>query len=252
MEARVAQIPIVDVEDEESDPLNVFPPSQEGSPQLPHDLFGDADDDQLSSRVRDSVASSLIPDTSKGKAVLPPWEKKPELVVERMQGTVPEFTERSRAAPATQMASHMGPDPQTGTVGTSGGVPVVASGVGQMKLDPPPRYSGGRRPGARVWLSQMERYMRLMEFPAKKWLDIVAMRVDGSASTWINAQLAQITRGQRPRFVDWDDFQAAMIAAFEPVTETEEARKQLRALRQTGKVANYIQKFQELEYRLPG
>ena len=42
-----------------------------------------------------------------------------------------------------------------------------------------------------------------------------------------------------------------MIATFEPVTETGEARKQLWALRQTGKVANYIQKFQELGYRLP-
>ena len=43
-----------------------------------------------------------------------------------------------------------------------------------------------------------------------------------------------------------------MIAAFEPVTELEEARKALRALKQTGKVATYIQKFQELQCRLPG
>ena len=42
-----------------------------------------------------------------------------------------------------------------------------------------------------------------------------------------------------------------MIHRFEPVTETEEARKQLRALRQTGRVSGYIQKFQELQYRLP-
>ena len=33
--------------------------------------------------------------------------------------------------------------------------------------------------------------------------------------------------------------------------ETEEARKQLRALRHTGRVSGYIQKFQELQYRLP-
>ena len=43
-----------------------------------------------------------------------------------------------------------------------------------------------------------------------------------------------------------------MIAAFEPITENEEARKQLRALCQTGKVSVYIQKFQELQCRLPG
>ena len=35
------------------------------------------------------------------------------------------------------------------------------------------------------------------------------------------------------------------------MTEIEEAQKQLRALRQTGRVSGYIQKFQELQYRLP-
>ena len=39
---------------------------------------------------------------------------------------------------------------------------------------------------------------------------------------------------------------------FELVIEVEEARKQLRALRQTGRVAGCVQKFQELQYRLPG
>ena len=39
-----------------------------------------------------------------------------------------------------------------------------------------------------------------------------------------------IERNQRPRFLDWADFSAAIIATFEPVTELEEARKALRAL----------------------
>ena len=33
--------------------------------------------------------------------------------------------------------------------------------------------------------------------------------------------------------------------------EVEEARKQLRTLRQTSQVASYVQKLQELQYRLP-
>ena len=130
----------------------------------------------------------------------------------------------------------------SGVSGTAGGA-VMGVGVGQMKLDAPPRYGGGRRPGVRVWLSQMERYMRLMKYPRSDWLDVVAMRVEGAASSWMNASLASIKRGQRVRFLDWDDFSASMIAAFEPVTELEEAQKALRALKQTGKVATYIQKF---------
>ena len=42
-----------------------------------------------------------------------------------------------------------------------------------------------------------------------------------------------------------------MIAAFKPITKLEEARKTLWALCQTGKASTYIQKFQELQCRLP-
>ena len=141
----------------------------------------------------------------------------------------------SRAAPATRMVSHMGTeDTHPEAAGTSGGGgtggAAISVGVGQMKLDAPPRYGGGRRPGVRVWLSHMERYMRLMKFPPTDWLDIVAMWVEGAASSWMNAALVAIERNQRPRFIDWADFSAAMIATFEPVTEVEETRKALRAL----------------------
>ena len=43
-----------------------------------------------------------------------------------------------------------------------------------------------------------------------------------------------------------------MVQRFKPVTEVEEAQKQLQALRHTGRVVGYVQKFQELQYRLPG
>ena len=63
------------------------------------------------------------------------------------------------------MTSHMktgGTRPTvSGTIGGVGG----SVGVGQMKLDAPPRYGGGRRPSVRVWLSQMECYMRLIKYP---------------------------------------------------------------------------------------
>ena len=36
---------------------------------------------------------------------------------------------------------------------TSGGFAPQTAGVGQMKLEAPPQYSGKRQPGARVWLT---------------------------------------------------------------------------------------------------
>ena len=43
-----------------------------------------------------------------------------------------------------------------------------------------------------------------------------------------------------------------MIQRFKPITEVEEARKQLRALWQTKGFGGYIQHFQELRYRISG
>ena len=63
--------------------------------------------------------------------------------------------------------------------------------------------------------------------------------------------LQDVATGRRAAFLTWRAFTQAMIHRFEPVTEIEEAQKQLRALRQTGRVGGYIQKFQELQYRLP-
>ena len=134
---------------------------------------------------------------------------------------------------------------------TSGGFAPQTVGVGQTKLEAPPRYSGKRQPRARFWLTQMERYMRLMRYTPTDCLDVVAMRVEGAVSSWVNAVLQEISEGRRPVLRTWAQFRDAMVQRFEPVTEVEEARKQLRALRQTGRVAGYVQKFQELQYRLP-
>lgn len=224
--------------------------------RLPPTLY-EEEVDELPPRpgVRDSVTSPPGQHSQKG-SMLPENPKKPPLIVYTW-GAEPEFTEHFQTAPPAHMVSHMGTeDTRPEAAGTSGGGvtggAAISAGVGQMKLDAPPRYGGRRRPGVRVWLSHVERYMRLMKFPPSDWLDIVAMRVKGAASSWMNATLVAIERNQRPRFIDWADFPAAMIAAFKPITELEEAQKELRALRRTGKVATYIQKFQELQCRLPG
>ena len=178
---------------------------------LPSTLFGeDADPQPSRPIVGDSVTSPVHPVSMEGPKLSLSPAMSPIKV--RVQGTAPEYTSESQAVPAIRMVSHMVPEdthPQaagtSGVSGTQGGA-VMGVGVGQMKLDAPPRYGGGRKPGARVWLSQMERYMRLMKYPRNDWLDVVAMRVEGAASSWMNATLLSIERGQRVRFIDWDDF----------------------------------------------
>ena len=94
--------------------------------------------------------------------------------------------------------------------------------------------------------------MQLMHYAPTDWLDVVAMRVEGAASSWVNAVLQDISEGHKPVFCMWAQFRDAMVQQCKPVTKVEEVHKQLRALRQTGRVASYVQKFQELQYWLLG
>ena len=69
--------------------------------------------------------------------------------------------------------------------------------------------------------------MRLMHYAPTDWLDVVAMRVEGAASSWVNVVLQDISEGQSPVFCTWAQFRDGMVQWFEPVTEVEEAQKQL-------------------------
>ena len=53
---------------------------------------------------------------------------------------------------------------------TSGGFAPQTVGVGQMKLEAPPQYSSKKKSGVRVWITQMERYMKLMCYAYTDWL----------------------------------------------------------------------------------
>ena len=70
----------------------------------------------------------------------------------------------------------------------------------------------------------MERYMRLMKYSPFDWLDIVAMRVEGVASSWVNAVLQDVAAGRKVAFLTCYNFTQAMIHRFEPMTEDEEAQ----------------------------
>ena len=126
------------------------------------------------------------------------------------------------------------------TAGTSTGTPL---GIGQLKLEGLARYSGGCKPSVRAWLVEVERWMRLMRYPPTDWVDIVATRLDGAASTWIERELQRARQQHRAAWTTWDAFTDAMIRAFEPATVVEEARQQILNLRQTGRVSGYVQRF---------
>ena len=59
--------------------------------------------------------------------------------------------------------------------------------------------------------------MRLMRYAPTDWLNVVAMRVEGAVSSWVNAVLQDISEGHTPIFPTWAQFRDAMVQQFEPV-----------------------------------
>ena len=74
----------------------------------------------------------------------------------------------------------------TGGAGTSGATSAPQVGAAEVKVDPPTRYSGARVPGVRSWLTQMERWMVLQDYPVDKYVAVVANQTEGAAQAWIN------------------------------------------------------------------
>ena len=66
---------------------------------------------------------------------------------------------------------------------TVGGFAPQTTGIGEMKLEAPPRHSGKRQIGSRIWLTQMEWHMKVMRYTPADWLDVVAIWVEGTTSS---------------------------------------------------------------------
>ena len=92
--------------------------------------------------------------------------------------------------------------------------------------------------------------MRLMDYPQAKWIDIVATRTEGAASSWLSHEQIAMERGTRAPWSGWAEFSQEMIRAFEPTTDDAQARQQLAVLKQTGRISAYIQKFWEVRGRI--
>ena len=53
--------------------------------------------------------------------------------------------------------------------------------------------------------------MKLMLYAPTDWLDVMAMWVEGAASSWVNVVLQDVVAGHRPVFCTWAQFRDAMV-----------------------------------------
>ena len=67
--------------------------------------------------------------------------------------------------------------------------------------------------------------MKLMCYTPTDWLDVVAMWVEGAASSWVNAILQDVVAGHRPMLRTWTQFRNVMVQRLKLVTKVEEVEK---------------------------
>ena len=57
----------------------------------------------------------------------------------------------------------------------------------------------------------MEHYMKLMRYAPTNWLDVMAMRVDGTTSSWVNVVLQDVAVGYKLVLCTRAQFRDAMV-----------------------------------------
>ena len=145
----------------------------------------------------------------------------------------------------------LGNRPDSPESGVGMGAALAGLRVGQLKMDMPPVFTANRQQNVRGWQTKMEHYFRLMRYLADTWIEVVAIRLTKALEAWFNGECQHIETGARRVWRSWVAFSQEMIAAFEPMTKMEVARRQIIELRQTGHVSGYIQRFCTLRYKIP-
>ena len=70
--------------------------------------------------------------------------------------------------------------------------------------------------------------------------------------SWYAVHAKSVQEGTGQEWQSWAEFTGALRKNFAPLDDEEDARHQLKELCQTGRVAGYTAKFNELTYQIPG
>jgi hypothetical protein len=125
--------------------------------------------------------------------------------------------------------------------------------AGRMEAPKPKAYDGSR--SARDidnFIYHMERY-----FDATFMLDdgsklrTIPLFLGDVATLWWRRICEDVARGRRAAVSTWQEFKAELKRQFYPEHATDDARRKLRRLKQTGTVRDYVKAFTELMLEIP-
>ena len=120
----------------------------------------------------------------------------------------------------------------------------------QLKPPKPDCFRGGRKVAS--WLFGLEQYFLVMGAVSdeSKVLFAGTLLLDTAADWWRGVSKA-ITNGLQAPISSWPEFKARLTAHFQPVNEEDFARQQVRILKQTGGVRDFVARYQALILQIP-
>jgi len=124
-------------------------------------------------------------------------------------------------------------------------VPVAVTPA--VKLRKPNPFYGKRGEKPLLWTSRMQSYLQLANVPATQHVATAASYLEGNAAIWW--QVLSMDQTRVP--TDWKTFVDLLRKQYEPLESSEDARRKLRRLTQTGPVSDYIAAFQSLMASIP-
>jgi Retrotransposon gag protein/Zinc knuckle len=120
----------------------------------------------------------------------------------------------------------------------------LSTGTSQKRTDVPwPTFAAESKENVRHWIHQMEFAFLAHLTPDDRKVVHAALCLKGEALSWLIGQTKE--RGQTP-FGDWNDLARSILERFEPVHLQHQLRDQLREIKQTTTVREYVGRFRSL------
>jgi hypothetical protein len=116
----------------------------------------------------------------------------------------------------------------------------------RLKPAKPNTFHGGMHSNANLWLAELSTYFVALGVNNNDRTVFALAQLRDSALLWASS----VAELQQPQNVAFDRFRDLFLTRFNPITGATQARAELRILKQTGSVSQYISSFQSIMQRI--
>lgn len=176
-----------------------------------------------------------------------------ELTQEQYATLVEELLVRRQTAPAAMAAATPQALPTQASHVPTPQPPVSPPQPTPTPLVKPPKpepFRGGRKIAS--WLFTLEQYFAVVHIEADlPRMQFAAALLRDAAADWWRGFCIAVEAGTHSPISSWLEFKLRITQHFQPIHEEDFARQQIRTIKQTGSVREYVVKFQNLILQIP-